>query len=196
MPFGSLRLSDLAKILMKFSYSLSSSSSAFTRKKSSASCFSAGFSMNKPEYLIEKNGFYAAAIHGVNMYPMLKNHRDTVFIEAADKLKKKDVVLYRRAGNNQLVLHRLIKIAGDGFIMCGDNEFTKEIISRGQIIGVMSGFTHNGKKRSQKGIGYKLYVFLWTTPKPIKHAVIFIYMLPRRLYGKVRKCFGKKSKKD
>lgn len=110
--------------------------------------------------------------------------------------KKKDVVLYRRAGNNQLVLHRLIKIAGDGFIMCGDNEFTKEKISRGQIIGIMSGFTHNGKKRSQKGIGYKLYVFLWTTPKPIKHAVIFIYMLPRRLYGKVRKCFGKKSKKD
>ena len=54
MPFGSLRLSDLAKILMKFSYSLSSSSSDFTRKKSSASCFSAGFSMNKPEYLIEK----------------------------------------------------------------------------------------------------------------------------------------------
>lgn len=45
--------------------------------------------MNKPEYLIEKNGFYAAAIHGVSMYPMLKNHRDTVFIEAADKLKKK-----------------------------------------------------------------------------------------------------------
>lgn len=152
--------------------------------------------MNKPEYLIEKNGFYAAAIHGVSMYPMLKNHKDVVCVLAVDKLKKNDVLLYRRAGNDQLVLHRLVKIADDGFIMCGDNEFIKEKITREQIIGVMSGFTHNGKKRSIKSAAYRIYVFLWTTPAPIKHAVIFLYMLPRRLYGKVRKCFEKKSKKD
>ncbi len=149
--------------------------------------------MNKPEYLIEKNGFYAAAIHGASMYPMLINHRDTVLVTAPEKLKKNDVLLYRRAANNQLVLHRLVELTDGGFVMCGDNEFVKEVITREQIIGVMREFTHKGKPRSTNGFGYKAYVFLWTTPKPIKRAVVYSYKLPRKFLKRVRKHFEKKK---
>lgn len=141
--------------------------------------------MNKPEQLIQKNGFYAAAIHGTSMYPMLINHKDTVYVVEPDKLRKNDVLLYRRAGNNQLVLHRLLRLENDALIMCGDNEFRMEKITREQVIGVMREFTHNGRKRTEKNIIYRLYVSLWTTPMPVKRRIIFLYRLPGRVRRKL-----------
>lgn len=145
--------------------------------------------MNKPEKLIAEKGFYAAAIHGTSMYPMLINHKDAVYVVAPNQLRKKDVLLYRRAGNNQLVLHRLIRHENGALIMCGDNELGFEKITRDQVIGVMREFTHNGKKHTEKNIIYRLYVLLWTTPVPVKRRIIFMYRLPGRVR---RKLFGSK----
>ena len=147
--------------------------------------------MNSPEELLEKNGFYAAAIHGVSMYPMLINHKDTVYIVPAKEPKKHDVLLYRRMGNRQLVLHRCIKAANGSYLMCGDNEFVTETITGEQIIGIMTEFTHRGKRRTLNSLGYKIYVFLWTTPKPIKKAVIFARKLPRRILNKMKRIVEK-----
>ena len=63
--------------------------------------------MNNPETLLAEQGFYAAAVHGHSMEPLLRNHSDTVFIEPPQTLKRMDTVLFRRQ-NGQLVLHRLL----------------------------------------------------------------------------------------
>lgn len=124
--------------------------------------------MNKPENIIEKYGFYSAPVHGTSMYPMLINHKDSVYIIAPNNLKKYDVALFRRS-TNQLVLHRILKIKGDKVTMCGDNEFQKEVIHKSQIIGKMSEFSHNNKITKVTSLKFKLYsrifCFSFTTKK-------------------------------
>ena len=51
--------------------------------------------MNKPEDIIAKYGFYSAPVHGTSMYPLLIDHKDSVYITFTNKLKKYDVVLFR-----------------------------------------------------------------------------------------------------
>ena len=68
---------------------------------------------------------------GYSMYPLFVPGRDYAVIThiEPDKLKKGDVVLYRRHDNTGiLVLHRICRIDKNGFYMVGDNQ--SEIIYR------------------------------------------------------------------
>ena len=87
---------------------------------------------------------------------LLIDHKDSVYITFPNKLKKYDVVLFRR-NTNQLVLHRILKIKGSKVTMCGDNEFQKEVIDKSQIIGKMSEFSHNNKITKVTFLKFKLY---------------------------------------
>ena len=58
--------------------------------------------MNKPEDIIAKYGFYSAPVHGTSMYPLLIDHKDSVYITFPTKLKKYDVVLFRRAAKEKM----------------------------------------------------------------------------------------------
>ena len=55
------------------------------------------------------------------MYPMLRHRRDTVVIKSIDgEISKNDVVVYR-VKSGKLVLHRVLKITPDVFVIRGDN---------------------------------------------------------------------------
>ena len=135
--------------------------------------------MNSPETLLAENGFYAAAVHGQSMEPLLFNHRDTVYIEPSDTYKPQDVVLYRRQ-NGQLVLHRLLSKHGDTAVMCGDNDFVPETIKITQILGVMTAFTRNGKTVYTTSRRYRLYSRVWTLSLPTKRLLRRLYQVRRR----------------
>ncbi|MBQ4618190.1 MAG: S24/S26 family peptidase [Clostridia bacterium] len=135
--------------------------------------------MTSPEALLKEQGFYAAAVHGVSMEPLLCNHRDTVFIEPFDTLKKRDVVLYRR-DSGQLVLHRLLSQSGDTCIVCGDNDFVRETIRVSQILGVMTAFTRKGRTVRVTSKRYRLYSRLWNASMPTKRALHRIRRIGRR----------------
>lgn len=133
-----------------------------------------GCLMSSPEQIIEEYGFYSAPVHGMSMYPLLKNHRDTVCILPPDKLKKYDVVLFRRQ-SGQLVLHRILKIDGNRFYICGDNEFRKEIVYKNQIIGKMTEFCRNNKNGKVTDLEYKIYSYCWNSSFLIKRILLRIY---------------------
>lgn len=116
--------------------------------------------MNRPREIIDRCGYFCASVHGYSMYPLLTNHRDSVYIEKSDTLKKYDVVLFERAGG-KLVLHRIIGFDGDKFIICGDNNFKKELVNKEQIIGKMTEFSRNGKEYTVKNLGYRIYSRVW-----------------------------------
>lgn len=130
--------------------------------------------MNRPEDIIENSGFYCAPVHGVSMYPLLINHRDSVYITRPENLKKYDVVLFRRK-SNQLVLHRILKLTADTAIMCGDNEYTKETIQQNQIIGKMTEFCRNGKTYKVSCLPYKIYTRCFCFSFKTKRLFIRIY---------------------
>lgn len=88
--------------------------------------------MNKPEDIIAKYGFYSAPVHGTSMYPLLIDHKDSVYITFPTKLKKYDVVLFRR-NTNQLVLHRILKIKGSKVTMCGTMNFRKKLLTKAKL---------------------------------------------------------------
>ncbi len=109
---------------------------------------------------IRQNGYYASTTAGFSMYPLLRNRRDNIVVRACDgRLKKYDVPLYKVG--EKYVLHRIIKVLPDGYVICGDNCVNKEYgIKDDDILGVLSEIYRNGKKINMNGFGYKAYVRL------------------------------------
>ncbi len=116
---------------------------------------------------IEENGFVATTTSGMSMYPMLRHQKDCVVIKKAPaSLQKYDVALYISGG--RLVLHRVISVKPDIYIIRGDNCTEKEYIKPQQIIGLLDNFTRNGKTYDcKKSSSYRFYCRLW-------HALSFV----------------------
>lgn len=116
--------------------------------------------MNSPRELIEKNGFYCSTVHGYSMYPLLYDHRDSVYIEKAVSFEKYDVVLFERF-DGQLVLHRIIGFKNGAFLICGDNNFVVEEVKKERIIGKMTEFSRKDKEYKVDNLWYRIYSRVW-----------------------------------
>ncbi len=99
---------------------------------------------------------------GDSMMPMIREKRDLLIIEKVDgRLKKYDVPLYKR-DSGQYVLHRILKVRRDDYVICGDNRLQKEYgITDSHIIGVLTGIVRDGKTIYVTDKRYRLYVHLW-----------------------------------
>jgi signal peptidase I len=105
----------------------------------------------------------AILTRGISMRPMLREHKDIVIIERVTrKLKKYDVPLYRRPACDRFVLHRIVKITDNGYVIRGDNLLFNEYdVTDDDIIGVLKAFYRNGKYYNcATSKIYKLYIFL------------------------------------
>ena len=114
------------------------------------------------EYL-EKNGTLIYRNVGVSMLPLIKQGRDLFIVQkkSENRCKKYDVVLYKRA-DEKYVLHRIIKVNENDYIIRGDNCVNKEYgIKDEDIIGVMTSFIRKGKEYSVDNRLYKIYSVLW-----------------------------------
>lgn len=139
------------------------------------------YEKGKLEKVIKTQGFFAGTTVGVSMYPMLRNRRDTIIIKPVTKrLEKYDVPVY--TVGDRYVMHRIIKVLPDAYIIRGDNCLFKEHVTDNMIIGVLTEFYRNpknitssltGKKTKNKpvnmdGICYKAYVRIWQLLFPIR----------------------------
>ena len=105
---------------------------------------------------------------GVSMRPLIKQGRDIIIIAKKDgRLHKYDVPLYKR--RDQYVLHRIVKVRENDYVILGDNCAAKEYgITDDQIIGVMTSLVRNGKEIDLNSFGYKLYVRVWCSLAPVR----------------------------
>ena len=108
---------------------------------------------------LEKSGKLIYTTVGVSMMPLIKQDRDISIISKPEgRLKKFDVAMYKRP-NGQYVLHRVVKVLEDGYIILGDNCISKEYnIKDSQILGVLTSLNRKGKEVDLNSFGYKLYV--------------------------------------
>ena len=151
--------------------------------------------MEKSDYRteLEKNRVIGFVPSGNSMWPTLKNHHQSVVVvKKTCRLKKFDVALYERAGGT-FVLHRVMSVTDDGYIMCGDSQFSLEKVSEDCVFGVMEGFYRGKKYIDCKNAKYKKEVIkLYANEKRRKRRVKFFY-LRLRVKNKLKKIFGIKA---
>lgn len=95
---------------------------------------------------------------GTSMLPLIRQNRDTVMLkQAPEKLKKYDIPLYMRK-DGQFVLHRIVAVKKDGYVMCGDNQWKREYgIKSDAILAVADGIWRENKYLSVNSLSYKIY---------------------------------------
>lgn len=114
---------------------------------------------------------------GYSMYPLFVPGRDEAVVAPVnpERLKRGDVVLYRRDGDI-LVLHRIWKRKGEEFYLVGDNQ--KEIegpLRPDQMKGILVQIIRKGRSFSTKNVLYRFFAALWLLLRPLRpllsHAV-------------------------
>lgn len=95
---------------------------------------------------------------GTSMLPLIRQNVDSVMLKAApDKLKKYDLPLYRR-NDGHFVLHRVVGVKKDGYVMCGDNQWEREYgVKPENILAVADGIWRDDKYLPVSSFSYKFY---------------------------------------
>lgn len=122
---------------------------------------------------LKRKGSFTYMCSGVSMLPMLRQKKDLFTIEKKEgRCKKFDVVLYKRPPVS-FVLHRIVEVREQTYVILGDNCLNKEYgIKEEDIIGIMTSFVRNGKEYSVSHKGYQLYVRVWYFLYPLRKAWI------------------------
>lgn len=122
----------------------------------------------KIEDVLIKEGVFVNTTFGFSMVPMLRDRRDTIIVTTYEgRLKKYDVPLYKRG--EKYVLHRIVDVLPDSYVICGDNCENKEYgITDKDILGVLTGFYRDDKKIDMDGFWYKAYSRIWVFCYPVR----------------------------
>lgn len=129
--------------------------------------------MNKSKFedVIAVQGRLIYTNVGDSMYPFIQP-RDLLVIEAAQKpLKKYDIPLYKR-DSGQYVLHRIIRVMGDEYFLCGDNRaYPERGIYDKHIIGVLTKIVRNGEELDVYSPKLKRYAFFRCKTIPLRRFI-------------------------
>ncbi len=144
------------------------------------------------EEVLARDGKLVHTGVGDSMLPMLRPKRDLVIIgRPSGRLKRYDVALYKR-GSGQYVLHRVLKARGDEYVLCGDNQWSRERgVTDRQIIGVLTAFVRDGKEIPVTDPRYRLYAHLWCDLFWLRAAVLWCLTLFGRIKRKLTRRHNK-----
>ena len=108
--------------------------------------------------VISKGGEFRLTPNGVSMMPLIRPGVDSVSLVLPINVKKGDVVLYKRDDTAQFVLHRVLDIKKDKYIVCGDNQKAIEYITEKNILAKIKNIYKDGKAIDIENKKYKKYV--------------------------------------
>lgn len=134
--------------------------------------------------ILEETGTYTSFTSGRSMWPLIHNQRDNIIvIKPEERLKKYDIALYEDKG--RYVLHRVIEVHGDHYIIIGDNCLRKEYVTDDMICGILAGFYKNGKHYvdCMDGKSQKIYAKIWVALYPLRPCILFF----ERAAGKIKR---------
>lgn len=112
--------------------------------------------------VLDSGGEFQLYPRGSSMLPLIREGRDWVMLVQKGKtLHHNDIVLYHRK-DGSFVLHRIVKVRNDGYVLCGDNQVQLETgIQDDQIIALVKGIGRKGKQVSKHSLWLRLYEWIW-----------------------------------
>ena len=145
--------------------------------------------MNKStfEEELNRNGQIVYTNVGSSMLPLIREKRDLLIIKKAEgRLKKYDVPLYKR-DNGAYVLHRILKVRKEDYVICGDNRYSREYgIQDRHIIGVLTAVVRDGKTIRMTDRNYRFYVHLWCDFFYIRAMILYVREKLKKLKRGIR----------
>ena len=126
--------------------------------------------------ILDTVGTYTGLTAGSSMQPLIHQHKDNIIVvKNKGRLKKYDVPVYLMP-NGKYVMHRVIEVYDDHYIIVGDNLLRREYVTDDMICGVLVGFYKNGKHYvdCENSFAYKLYSRIWVALLPIRPAILFV----------------------
>ena len=146
------------------------------------------------EEALKTRGTLTHGCRGVSMRPMLRGGRDYFTVRAKDgqRCRRGDVVLYRRPPG-EYVLHRIIKVRPDGYVILGDNcEQLEPGIRDEDVLGVLTDFVRKDRAHRVTDPGYKLYAFLWLHTASLRIIIKKTYSRCKRALRRLARNGGKR----
>ena len=134
---------------------------------------------------LEEGGRAELTVTGSSMHPLFHSRRDKVIL-IPRVAKKPDVILYRR-DNGAYILHRIVRVKGDMFIVTGDNQWVLEEVRPDQVLAVVDYWYKNGKKKTTKSLWYKLYVWFWVGCLPLRRPILALRRRVGKLIRKIKR---------
>ena len=121
------------------------------------------------EEILTRDGRLVYTNVGDSMWPFIRERHDLLVIERpTGRLGRYDVPLYRR-DSGQYVLHRILKVRENDYVICGDNRWHRETgITDRHILGVLTAIIRDGKEVPVTDPLYRLYVHLWCDLFPLR----------------------------
>ena len=150
---------------------------------------------NKSSYQeqLQENNQIAIVPKGNSMWPTLKHQGQSVIVGAKkERLREFDVALYVR-GQNEFILHRVLKVLTDGYLMCGDSQFVLEKVSEDQIFGVMLGFYRGKKFIDSNDPKHIKKVKNWYKKKAYRKFRVKLFFFKDRVKRKLKGIFRRKK---
>ena len=136
---------------------------------------------------LSEKGSYASVTKGISMQPLFRTQRDMVILTPPNRpLKRYDIVLYRGAGG-EYILHRIIKVREDVFIIRGDNTYSREYVPKDRVIALLTAYNRKGKSSSPDSFSFKLYSRVWNYIYPLRYLYVKSRSLAYRAYRKLFK---------
>ena len=140
---------------------------------------------------LERSGTLIYQNVGTSMMPLLRQHRDLMVIQKRPegRLSKYDAVLYKRG--EKYILHRILKVRKDDYVICGDHQWRREYGVRDeQILGVLSAVVRDGVEIPVTDRKYRCYVHLWCDFFYIRAAILFAKAIFRGVKRRVKRLFA------
>ena len=146
--------------------------------------------MNKSSFeeVLARDGRLVYSNVGDSMMPLIKQGRDLLVIEPpCGRLHRLDIPLYRR-DSGQYVLHRVIKVRREDYVICGDNRWSRECgITDRHIIGVLTAVIRDGREIPVTDWRFRLYAHLWCDLFPVRAMILRTHNVLKRLTSRRRR---------
>lgn len=135
------------------------------------------------EKILAEDGKLIYSTKGNSMHPMIREGRNRVVIKpVTGRLKLLDIPLYKRK-NGQYVLHRIIRVRKNDYVLCGDNQYIPEYgISDDQIIGVLAAVFCNGREEPVDSFKWRAFALVWFLLFPLRAFIGMCRAIPGKSF--------------